>query len=105
MGLTDLSVCDHSINGVKDRQDIYIMFHDKIIEKLDNSTGPTGLRYSAFQLTSTSPREKRFEMFYFPTARIIDLCFLKQASLFSTSPPAYVSTVIPYIFLSLRIHS
>ena len=68
MGLTDLSVCDHSINGVKDSQDIYIMFHDKIIEKLDKSIDPTGLRYSAFQLTSTSRREKRFEMFYFPAA-------------------------------------
>lgn len=58
MGLTGLSLCDPSINGIKDREDIYIMFHDRIIEKVQISTGVTSSSYSIFPLNRISPKER-----------------------------------------------
>jgi hypothetical protein len=48
MGLKDLSIFEHYMNGIKPREDTHIMFHDKFIENVDISTCPTSLRHPVF---------------------------------------------------------
>lgn len=64
------------MSGIKRREDTYIMFHDKFIEKVDISTCPTSFRHLVFPLNKISLRgqgkpqhliEMTCEMFYFVT--------------------------------------
>jgi hypothetical protein len=59
MGLTELSIFDHYMNDINRREETHIMFHDKITEKVDMSTGPTSFRHPIVPLNSISPQGQR----------------------------------------------